>query len=675
MKFAGKNAEEAFQKAEKTLQIPREKLVIEKVTSEKKASFFGFQKRITVIHVRPHADSLFVQEIEREEKIQTDAKKGLAWAKNNHIYVKNGENGPIIYPHPDAKLFHNGIEKQEGFLAKEEDEITFMLPTTEKKTEWSIEVSEDKERVMLHISPGYIIHYTLKDTEPAETFVLELVEKKEMRQTVSIEEIYQALEEKQIIYGIQREEIERAIATTTPGTFTIAKGKEVIHGTDGKIVYFVEVKKKHVVGKQLEDGTIDYRESREIPNVEANQVIAKVIPPIEGKKGRNVYGEEVRPIRGKPIVLKLGPGVKKKTSAPSLLESTQKGRPQVEERGQVVSISVLPQFTQRGSVNMKSGNIDFIGDVEILGNIEETMVVKAKGELLVHGNVWHATATAGSDILVTNSIIKSKMISGSHFFKEKELMQQLSILNQKMQQIIHSIHQLYEFTSHKQLTNQGVTFQSLLSLLIEKRFQTFLPEVKHFIQLVEKEKDVIREEWLYIAQKLYRSFIILHERGVQSREELSHLLKQMKWLQSTTEVSPHVSGDITFSSALHSTITSSGNVLVTGKGCSHTTIHAGGRVIIPRAFVGGNIFAQKGVTIGLVGSKTGAKSIIEVPESATIQIQLAMEDTVIKIGKHSYIFTERERNVHAHLNEKSELLLRQKKEESPYIASITTSTI
>ncbi|MDA3129227.1 flagellar assembly protein A [Aliibacillus thermotolerans] len=660
MKFTGKNAEEAFQKAEKTLQTSRENLVIEKITSEEKFSFFGFQKKMTVIHVRPYA-----KPSTKEETGKARNNTGLAWAKDNHIYVKNGENGPVIYPHPDARLFHNGVEKQEGFVMKEEDDITFILPTTEKKTNWSIEVTEDKQRVQLHITPGYILHYVLKDTEPAETFVLELEEKKEQRQTVTLEDIYQALTEKQIAYGIQREEIERALAAETPGTYTIAQGKEVVHGTDGKIVYYVDVKKKHVVGKQLEDGTIDFRYSREIPNVDKNTVIAKVIPPIEGQKGRNVYGEEVMPRHGKPVILKLGEGVIEEEKEPSLCKSTQRGRPQVEESGRIVRLSVLPQFTQQGNVNMESGNIDFVGDVEVLGNIEETMVVKAYGDLHVHGNIWHAAATAGNALLVKNSIVQSKVIVGSHYFKEKELIQQLALLNQKMQQIIYSIHQLYEASSTKLKIHDPAEFKSLLSLLIEKRFQTFLPKVKQFIEQVEREKSVIHEEWLYVAQRLYRSFIILHERGVQTKEELSLLLKQMKWLQSTRQTHAHQGGDVTFSSALHSTIASSGDVLVTGKGCSHTTIQAGGQVRIPRSFVGGTIFARKGVEIGMVGSKTGVKSIIEVPENAAIQIQLAMEDTVIKVGKQSYIFTENTRNVYGHLNDNGELLLKRDGKENP----------
>ena len=76
--------------------------------------------------------------------------------------------------------------------------------------------------------------------------------------------------------------------------------------------------------------------------------------------------------------------------------------------GQVVmanaKINVEAVYTVDGSVNLKTGNIIFLGNVVVTGNVEEGFSVKAAGNIEVQGTVDKASLDAECDIIVRQGI-------------------------------------------------------------------------------------------------------------------------------------------------------------------------------------------------------------------------------------------------------------------------------
>jgi uncharacterized protein (DUF342 family) len=76
--------------------------------------------------------------------------------------------------------------------------------------------------------------------------------------------------------------------------------------------------------------------------------------------------------------------------------------------GQVVvtggKINVEPVYTVQGDVNLRTGNIIFLGTVIITGNVEDGFSVKAAGNIEVHGTVERAELDAEGDIIVHQGI-------------------------------------------------------------------------------------------------------------------------------------------------------------------------------------------------------------------------------------------------------------------------------
>jgi len=65
---------------------------------------------------------------------------------------------------------------------------------------------------------------------------------------------------------------------------------------------------------------------------------------------------------------------------------------------------VEPVYTVSGGVNLKTGNIIFLGSVIVNGNVEEGFSVKAAGNIEVNGTVERADLDAEGDIFVSQGI-------------------------------------------------------------------------------------------------------------------------------------------------------------------------------------------------------------------------------------------------------------------------------
>jgi len=68
-------------------------------------------------------------------------------------------------------------------------------------------------------------------------------------------------------------------------------------------------------------------------------------------------------------------------------------------------IVVDPVYTIQGDVNLKSGNILFLGTVIVQGNVEDGFSIKAAGNIEIHGSVGKCELDAEGDIIVSGGIM------------------------------------------------------------------------------------------------------------------------------------------------------------------------------------------------------------------------------------------------------------------------------
>ncbi len=181
--------------------------------------------------------------------------------------------------------------------------------------------------------------------------------------------------------------------------FLIARGRAVVHGKDGYIEDFF----KRTVRKKFEEdehGRVDYFHLNIVQNVEKGQPICQIVPPVPGVAGRTVLDEEITCKEGKTPNLPKGRNTEASEDGMQLL-AVKSGRVEFSGRSFVVK-SVLEIS---GNVDFSTGNINFVGDVHIHGDVGSGFSVRTIGNVTIDGVVEAAEIEAGGDLIVAKGIL------------------------------------------------------------------------------------------------------------------------------------------------------------------------------------------------------------------------------------------------------------------------------
>lgn len=212
----------------------------------------------------------------------------------------------------------------------------------------------------------------------------------------SVEDVVAALAEKQVVYGFDMKAITAGVKSLSP--FIAAEGLPPVHGENAKIErkFNLGVKGRPKVNKY---DRVDYKDLNLFVLTKKGEVLAERIPQTEGTPGKDVLGHEIAARRGRPIPMPVGKGTVVKEDDDNVLLAAIDGQIVDTER----KISVDPHLLIKGSVGTGTGNIDFDGSVEIKGNVEAGYIVKATGDVEVHGLVSGGDVT-GRNVFVTGGI-------------------------------------------------------------------------------------------------------------------------------------------------------------------------------------------------------------------------------------------------------------------------------
>ncbi len=213
------------------------------------------------------------------------------------------------------------------------------------------------------------------------------------------EQIYYALEQSDVIFGIDSDAIKEFVAKRQFFTDLIAaRGIRQIDGIDGQIDYLVKTDKE-ICLKETEDGTVDFRELNVIESVNADEVLAVIQPSTEGTGGTDVFGNAIIPTKGKDPEIKLGEnvcisedGFTVKASISGIVEFN-KG-----------AISISRVYIVNGDVNLAIGNLNVEGSIQINGDVREGFTVKASENITVKGLVEGSKLIAGGNVVIGNGM-------------------------------------------------------------------------------------------------------------------------------------------------------------------------------------------------------------------------------------------------------------------------------
>lgn len=144
---------------------------------------------------------------------------------------------------------------------------------------------------------------------------------------------------------------------------------------------------------ELEDGSVDFRHPNLFQNVVANQHVGDYQPSVPGMPGVDVFFKVIPPPPPWSKGPSFGRGIVHDESDHSIF-STMEGY--VVQDGERIWIE--DTFTVHGDVNMEVGNLSFISDIEVSGDVMADFTVQAGANLTVHGSVAGSILDAKGDV-------------------------------------------------------------------------------------------------------------------------------------------------------------------------------------------------------------------------------------------------------------------------------------
>ena len=179
----------------------------------------------------------------------------------------------------------------------------------------------------------------------------------------------------------------------------IAKGIEAVNGIDGYYEYHFDTDFNKVPTIR-EDGTVDYWSIHAVEIVEEGQVIATYHDPVEGSNGMTVKGKLLSAKRGRSLSPLTGKGFERSEDNKTYT-SMLNGK--IEMKNNRIVISDVYEI--QGDVGLKTGNIDFRGDVIVHGNVPTGSVIRATGSITIDGTVEGALLEANKDIIIRGGVL------------------------------------------------------------------------------------------------------------------------------------------------------------------------------------------------------------------------------------------------------------------------------
>jgi uncharacterized protein (DUF342 family) len=275
------------------------------------------------------------------------------------------------------------------------------------------DIDEDRVRETVKEAAGVYVRVASFDQNPVnDAMVTVEISEQEMKAyiqvqppgaggcDISVETYLSFLRNNRVVYGVKENFLrDFADRPAYKEMVPVAEGSKPVNGRDAYIQYNFETDQTSIRLRESANGKVDFKDLNIIQNVVEGQPLAKKIPAESGTVGRTVTGKVIPAKNGRDISLPLGKNVHVGDDGATVI---------ADMNGQVVvvggKINVEPVYTVQGNVNLKTGNIIFLGTVIITGNVEDGFSVKAAGNIEVNGTVEKAELDAEGDIIVHQGI-------------------------------------------------------------------------------------------------------------------------------------------------------------------------------------------------------------------------------------------------------------------------------
>ncbi|WLD95179.1 DUF342 domain-containing protein [Alkalihalobacillus sp. AL-G] len=213
------------------------------------------------------------------------------------------------------------------------------------------------------------------------------------------QDILDFLQSKNVTFGIKEVSISEILADFEHWLepVIVAEGSKPIPGEPGFLKERAQAAKQK--SPESDQKFVDLRSRTEILSVKKGERIADIIPPTDGVPGMTVDGVEVPAKPGKPLRLKQGRNTVINEEKNSIYATTD-GQVSFQKK----AVHVYPVYEVKGDLDLKTGNLEFVGNIHIFGDVPSGYKIQAEGDIRIDGIVEGSELRAGGSIYIKNGI-------------------------------------------------------------------------------------------------------------------------------------------------------------------------------------------------------------------------------------------------------------------------------
>lgn len=641
--FEETSLEKCLESASKEFNVPKDNLTYNIL--EEKKSFF---RKKVVVEIEVLED--FISEKEelkseiREEKQEIKESDGTVTVRDGKLIIKNpSEKGEpaIIRGGKNVKVLLNDQEVQGEIEIFENSKIDVSFEKNEPCRELKIYISEDSLEAYGQVLYVPQIIYKLKDKEENKSLILEAeVVKKIYPPKYNVEELKRELSNNKVVYGIIEENLKECVENNN--RILVAKGKDAINGRDDEIE--IKFKTTGDLSNLKEDkvGNIDFKSIGAVDAVSKDYVIAVRHKGTKGENGIDITGKVLKCKSGKKLNLKAGHGCLLKDE--DTVVSAMAGKPCI--RNNIFYVYQLHEV--KADVDISTGNIKFIGDITIHGNVKEGMEVECGNELIIEKDVERANIKAKGNINIKGNIVASKICGGGEDVKKIKTLKDLKDINESISNLVMAVDEIKMYN----LLGQNKKDGEIIKLLLENKFKMIPRLCINVIADMNMQSDGYVEDELVT---LIRTKLLgISPINIKHYSELNLILECIKNKISDLESGLTLPVNVNISYCQDSNIQSSGDIVISGKGEYISDITANGSIYFlqERSVArGGCLKSKNEIKCRVVGSVAGVSTKLQVEGHGHIWVDIAYHNTIFKVGPREYILDTPSKNVHAYLKD------------------------
>ena len=151
-----------------------------------------------------------------------------------------------------------------------------------------------------------------------------------------------------------------------------------------------------------ETGSVDFWQKMEDRAVHAGDLVVRLLDPVEGEPGLNVYGNEIPVTKPSKVKLRCGKGMRTQdTDEGTDYYAEVDGRVRFADN----TVAVDDVYVIKGNVNLETGNIKHTGAVQIMGDVEHGATIEAEGDVMIKGMVDPCNITCGGTLTVAGGLL------------------------------------------------------------------------------------------------------------------------------------------------------------------------------------------------------------------------------------------------------------------------------